>query len=325
MAPARTQPGHMTSHALAQLSVDADGPIQLRRNLVRQGVAADWIRRRVACGDWVEIFPGVLWAGLDPPTEAARLAAALAYAGPEAALARGSALHLWLGTPLPGHGIDITVPHGRTRRRATGIVLHQRTHHNIVTWRGFPVSSVPQTMVDLIGHAGLHDVRCQAAEAVRRRLMRPDGLLAGTAVRRNVTATARMLDEELRAGALSGGECAFYRLVRSAGLPPPLLNVPIDTGGGRYVLDAYWECLRLVVEVDGRSVHAKQAAFEADAERQNHLHIAGLLVIRFPVSMVFNQPEQVRAILEEAMRARAAELGLTWAEVRRRCRVAVGR
>ena len=92
------------------------------------------------------------------------------------------------------------------------------------------------------------------------------------------------------------------------------------TDEGRYLLDALWECLRLAIEVDGRSVHAKQEAFESDLARQNAIHIEGVLIYRFPVSVIFLQPARVAATIDKALRARAADLRIPWRDVRRRCR-----
>lgn len=77
-------------------------------------------------------------------------------------------------------------------------------------------------------------------------------------------------------------------------------------------LDGLWRRLGLGVEIDGRSMHAQAHAFEADRERQNRLHIAEMMLIRFPVSLVLGDGPRVVRGTEAALRTRAAELGLPW-------------
>lgn len=308
------------SRHAAQSVIDISGPLVTRRQLIAVGVDYRWIRRRVEDGVWQEPYPGVLWAGRSGLRGVERLRAALAFAGEDAALARRTALEMWQGSSSFSDPIEVSVPHGRAVRRADGVVVHQRLDHVLWQRHGLPIRCLPQTLVDLAGAMGVNDLRCHAAEAVGAKRMRRDALLHGTVVPRSSLRVVRLIDEELRAGAISGGECALYRLVLTARLPLPRLNVEFLTDDGRYLLDALWEGLRLAVEVDGRSVHTKQEAFESDLVRQNAIHVEGVLIYRFPVSMIFLHPERVAATLDKALRARAADLRMPWPDVRRQCR-----
>lgn len=104
------------------------------------------------------------------------------------------------------------------------------------------------------------------------------------------------------AGAASGGEAVYWRLIVDSGLPVPQLNVPFTTERGNYVLDAWWRDWDLAAEIDGRRHHVD--AFEADRVRQNELHAAGLLLIRFPVAQVLGDPQEVLRITELALSQR---------------------
>jgi very-short-patch-repair endonuclease len=120
----------------------------------------------------------------------------------------------------------------------------------------------------------------------------------------------RQLHEEAVAGAESGGEAQFYRLMKDSGIPLPQLQVVIDTSLGPKRLDAYWEQFRLGVEIDGRSVHAQRDAFENDRTRQNAIHATGELIIRFSVRQVMSESRDVVECVEANMIARAHLLGV---------------
>ncbi len=311
----------MNSSVRAQAVIDTTGPVVTRSALRRAGVDGKWIKRRLGEGRWRELLPGTFLVGPAPSEEVAFLWAALAFAGADAVLCRQTALRAWLGPHIARTAVvHVAVPHGRTRRHSPHVAVHQRAGCDVFHHDGFPITGLPETLVDLAGHIGANDFRCYAAEAVHAGLMLPGALRAESHIEPCAMRIVREVSEELNAGAISGGECAFWRIVAESGLPLPELNIPASTSGGLFVVDAFWRVLRLAVEVDGRSVHAKQDAFEADLDRQNWLQIDGILIIRFPVSMVFGRPDRVRAILEQALRARAAELDIPWSEVVRASR-----
>jgi very-short-patch-repair endonuclease len=70
------------------------------------------------------------------------------------------------------------------------------------------------------------------------------------------------------------------------------------------IVDALWRRERLVVETDGRTVHARQAAFERDRHRDAQLLLAGFKVVRFTWRQVTKEARQVaatvRSLLQDA-------------------------
>lgn len=79
----------------------------------------------------------------------------------------------------------------------------------------------------------------------------------------------------------SDWEIRLLGLVRTAGLPEPLVNFILDAPDhGRIEVDFYWPAHRLVVETDGWESHRTNAAFKADRAKDAALTAAGYRVIR---------------------------------------------
>ena len=70
-----------------------------------------------------------------------------------------------------------------------------------------------------------------------------------------------------------GGE--VLRLFRSARLPDPIPNHPVDVDGERRVLDFAWPESNVAVEFDGFVPHTTRRGFNHDRERQNLLVDSG--------------------------------------------------
>jgi len=62
----------------------------------------------------------------------------------------------------------------------------------------------------------------------------------------------------------------------------------------------------LIIEADGRSWHARVAAFETDRWRDNQAAAHGLRVQRFTYTMLRHRPDEVVAIIEQAGHATLA-------------------
>jgi very-short-patch-repair endonuclease len=90
-------------------------------------------------------------------------------------------------------------------------------------------------------------------------------------------------------------EARFLELVRAAGLPNPEVNGLVELPGRRVEVDFVWRSQRLVVEIDGGSVHATSFAFERDRARDRALHAAGLTVIRVTERQLDREPGALTA------------------------------
>ena len=71
-------------------------------------------------------------------------------------------------------------------------------------------------------------------------------------------------------------------------------------GIGRYVVDFYCPALKLAIEVDGDS-HFQDGAPDYDQQRQAFIEAAGIRVLRFTNREVYEQPDDVLAVISEAI------------------------
>jgi very-short-patch-repair endonuclease len=88
-------------------------------------------------------------------------------------------------------------------------------------------------------------------------------------------------------------EHRILKLINEAGFPRPLSNIRICG----YEVDICWQRYRLIVEADGRRIHATPQAFERDRQRDLDLERAGWHVIRVTWRQLIERPEQIIATL----------------------------
>lgn len=120
---------------------------------------------------------------------------------------------------------------------------------------------------------------------------------------RGTVALAAALDD-LDGGSRSWLERRFRRLLRDAGLPPPVGNHPVELGTRRVWLDACYPVERVAIELDGRAYHLDARDWEADLERQNDVVLEGWLLLRFPARAIRDDPESVAAAVRRALEER---------------------
>ena len=78
--------------------------------------------------------------------------------------------------------------------------------------------------------------------------------------------------------------------------------------GRRYRIDIALEAEKIAIEIDGWQYHGKfKSAHESDRERQNHLAVAGWLVLRFTAGQIFKDLEGVSATIEKAVQQRRGQ------------------
>jgi very-short-patch-repair endonuclease len=221
------------------------------------------------------------------------LQAAVVFAGFDAAISHTSALFVWGLLKGPPNGpVHVAVPRTGVRSHQ-GVRVHQRTAGPVHTHLGIRVVSVREALVGAAACMDLDELRFPAMKAVSDGLVSQQELADTAGVPRRSLHAMRMIAEEAAAGAESGGEAKYWRLLKDSHLPTPALQVWIKTHRGRKRVDAYWKMHNLAAEIDSREFHAKEAAFEADLARQNALHATSALLIRFSVAQVMNEPGSV--------------------------------
>jgi len=93
----------------------------------------------------------------------------------------------------------------------------------------------------------------------------------------------------------------FLALVERSGLPRPRMNASLWIRGRFFEPDCLWREQRLMVELDGREVHATDEAFEDDRERDRILLAEGWRTARVTWRQLRDQPDEVVADLRQAL------------------------
>jgi very-short-patch-repair endonuclease len=285
-------------HELARLATPAKGVVT-RAELLSNGVTVAQIKHRLRSGTLHREYPGVYRVGHRAPSTEARYLAAVRACGRGALLCDRAAGHLIgilkTGPPLP----EVVAP---TARCVSGIRTRRARRMDVIdawTWCGVPVTSVPQTIVDLAPLLTFDDLARACHEA---------GVRYGTTPREVEAVLARFprrpgadkLRAILRGEAhvtLSTLERRFLAVLRDAALELPRTNRSVE---GRRV-DCRWPARRLTVELDGYRYHQSRHAWEMDRRREREARARGDEFRRYTYGDVLEDPSlmlaELRALL----------------------------
>jgi very-short-patch-repair endonuclease len=257
--------------------------------------AIDWLVRN---GGLRQLLPGV-------------------YAQPEMAdsvWARVRALMLWdPDAILVGEAAAMVSfwPEIRVSRIACSLRHQRRPQHGyefkrrhippdlVVRRSGFRYTSPALTALDLcatVGGDGIDQaLRNRATTLVQlERALELTPTRAGNRLRRQL-----LLDS--RSEPWSAAERSLHRLLRAAGITGWEANRPIILRDMTFYVDVIFRKLKLVIEIDGRLYHTGTEVFESDRWRQNLLILDGWLVLRFTRTMIEERPQEVIAMIREAL------------------------
>lgn len=280
-------------------------PVAHRRELTRAGISVGRIRRAIASGRWQEPVPGVLVGHNGPMTQRQRWLVGVAHAGPTGSLSHRSALSA-LGArveelpaaplvagvrgayrDLPEGGlVEVSVPHGRHLRSSGFVVVHQsRRPLGIASVGGLPVTSAARAAVDVaITARRRSEADHVVSHVLQRGLATVDQLVEeARALGRRATPWLRSAVADACRGMRSVGETDLRRVIVGAGLPEPEWNAEVVTPVGRFSVDALWRARGVAAEADGAAFHLSAEDWSADLVRQNAIHGAGIVLLRFPV------------------------------------------
>lgn len=245
--------------------------------------------------------------------EDARLRAALAWAGPTAAISHGTALRLWDLPAASDEVVDVLVDHScrRTADVADRVRLHRsRRAPDVVRRGGVPVVTLERAVVESWGTSSEDGRRAAALAAVRGRRTTTARLRAELARhprlrgRRELTALLALLD----AGCESELEIHGFREVFSG---PAFAGwrwqVPVRAGTSTVRLDLYDEEARLAVELDGRRWHDGPAERERDVARDARLAEQGIQTLRLTARRLTTDPAACRRQVLRVSAARREE------------------
>lgn len=257
-------------------------------------------------GPWQRLLPGVLLLSSATPTRLQLARAALCYAGPEAILTGHDALQLLgLKSAQPSGPVHVLIPLRQQIRSDSNIQVERTTRMpNPLMRKGLLTAPVTRAVLDTARRlTSLDRARALIAEAVQRQFTKPEELRAELERGSNRgSALPRKVLVEISDGVRSAAEAWARTLVKKADLPTPQWNVPICTSCGTLlgVVDAWWDDVGLVWEIDSYEFHLSPKAYAATLKRHSKLTAAGLVVVHTVPARLRREP---RVVLEELRQA----------------------
>ena len=292
------------TRTIDELAVRQHGVVS-RAQLIRAGVPADVVDRRVAARRLRPLHRGVYAVGPLLAPRAAEMAALLAC-GDSAVVSHRSAAQLWeVVTREETALIDVSTCGGDHSRRP-----HVRVHRvsmlpqeHVTRMGAIPVTTITRTLCDIASLLPERDLERAVAEAFSRQLTDRVALQKFVSARTRAGPLQRLLTAEAEpALTRSEAEEHLLLLIRKAQLPPPATNARVCG----YEVDLYWRAERLVVEIDGFAFHSSARRFESDRRRDATLAAAGVRVMRVTWRQLVHEPEALVARLAQTLvRARA--------------------
>ncbi|HEX5194811.1 MAG TPA: DUF559 domain-containing protein [Solirubrobacteraceae bacterium] len=263
------------------------------------------VARWISAGYLHPRLPRVHAIGSPARTHASDLFEAILYAGPCAMLSHASAAHHHALIDHPPVEIHVRTP--RRRRSLPGIVVHGRSTNVRAFHRGLPVTTLPDTLLDLA-------TQPEAERLLRRALARldymnrlhPDHLIThhcrpgrpGSAALRAAIAAY----DPRFAHTYSPLEDDWILVCEATGTPKPdAVNVLVH--GIR--CDAVYEDAMTIVELDGIDNHRSPAQLRRDRRNDFTLRAHGWLVLRYGSDQIRSDLHGVAAEVRATLKARA--------------------
>lgn len=254
-------------------------------------------------------FHGVSSIDLDLDSVRGRCAAFEPNLLPGQVFSHTTALALW-GAPLPAvpRSLHLSVVFPRTPPRGRGVVGHSLRFTDPRVRDGLPVSSPSTAWCQSAVLLGLDDLVAAGDGLVtgpRRAGERLPGMVAvdelaravGNWSRRPGFRKLRSALELVRSGVDSRRETFVRLLLVRAGLPEPVVDMPVEVAGGLVLhSDLGYPDLRLAIEYEGDGHRTSRRAWERDILRRELMEDAGVGVIRVTSEQLARPVALVRRI-----------------------------
>jgi very-short-patch-repair endonuclease len=256
-----------------------------RTQLRRHGWDRDAIARQVAGDRWALHGRQTVALHTAPLGVEARRWRAVFEVGRRIALLDGAtALQASGMTGFADETVHVSVVHTATIQGVAGVRIHKVIRR--VPDEG-AVLGIPRTVPAVAAVRAAHWAVSERQAAlllvlpVQQRLVTGDQLVdaARTVRGRTRRRFVRTVAADIADGAHSLGELDFAAMCRARGLPAPTRQSIRRLSSGRVYLDAAWDEIGLVVEIDG-SQHQWGVAATDDQFRQNELVLRGDRVLR---------------------------------------------
>ena len=216
--------------------------------------------------------------------------------------------------------IEVVTAHGRRRRRSAWKVHESRTLRGVdlTSVDRIPTTSVPRTILDLpaVTHpylvAKALDHACRREPGTLERVVQRHLELPQRG-RRGARLLTEMLAERLGLGRFSDSdfETAAVHLLRSIGLPEPVLQYEVREGDFLAFLDLAWPDIRWSVECDSLAHHSGKGPHEWDRARRRRLKRLGWDPVEVTYDDVTKRAERTGRELRELYEQRRASFATT--------------
>lgn len=277
------------------------------------GVHRNTVGRLVRAGLWIRDGPSLFRLAGASPTWRGRMMAACLRAGPEAMISHRSAATLWgLEGFNPPWTLDVTVPPWQ-RPRIPKVHIHRRDGFRRAVHDGIPVTTIPETILDLCAVSANEGIPLRAFHDVRRRRLVSTPELERCLAEHSKRRTAGIgLYRDILVRWLGktppGNSFAteVLDLLVAAGLPEPVAEFWVTLDGRRYRIDLAYPALKIAIECIGKIGHLNEKAFEEDPVRSNDFALDGWLQLQVTYRRKEEKPESVVAEVAAALAVRGA-------------------
>jgi very-short-patch-repair endonuclease len=287
---------------IRELLRDGSGVIRRRDQSTAVIQQLDRLRAR---GELVTLLPGILTTPELESSWPVRLAAGLAWLGPDAIVTRRSAARLTFWPDCDTELVELSLPQSPLRPRKGWSVSKGRIPPEWLWQRdGTRLTCAAYTAVELAAEPDAGDIIDRALRSKQATLDQMWKALQAMPGRRGNSVRADLLRDS-RDKPWSELERLAHRLLRQNRIKGWRTNVWVRTGSGGCFADVFFPGSRLIVEFDGWEFHSDRAAFEDDRRRRNELVLAGYRVLNFTWLQLIDDPKWVLSCIRRALRAAA--------------------
>lgn len=280
-----------------------------RDEAFRCGMTPGQLRHRLRPGGpWQRLLPGVYLAVTGTPTRPQTEVAALRYAGPGSVLTGVAALRRHGVRVREPQVLTVLIPGPSVRRSQAFVRIWPTTRmpEFVFTDGTVRFAEAARAVADAARELGsFRDVRAVAADAVQRRRCRVSQLaeeLGQAPVRQS--AWLRRALAEVADGVRSAAEGDLRKLIRAAGLPPPIYNARLYIGRDLLaVADAWWPDAGVAVEVDSREWHLSPEDWERTMSRSRRMTAKGIFMVHVTPHQIRTEAERIVADIWDALEA----------------------
>ncbi|NNF63001.1 MAG: hypothetical protein HKN07_01970 [Acidimicrobiia bacterium] len=303
--------------ALSDIARRQHGVITLRQAM-DLGVSRRFVQRRLESGEWRRISIGVFAVAGSPDTAHQRHVAAVLSRPDSFVSGRSAAWMLDIGGTQCQQLPEITVPYSASARSSIAKV-HRSFHHRAIrttTVGGIPCAAPPETVFRMSEYVGSVRLARMVDELLLSDAASAEELgdiyLRHQGERMRGMAKLRPILLERLEGAFVPTESELEALADAVfgteSMPTMLRQQPMPWAPKAGRFDRMVPEWRLIIELDGRTWHARTAAFENDRERDNAALRNGYRTVRLTWQMLKERPGYCRNLIMDVGRQFDAQL-----------------